>query len=221
MEKISFNIFGIVLLEPMTFFTDILIAICCFIFYFKLNNLEIQEFDNKYFKRFFNVFGISTLIGGFAHFFYNYSGISLHLLSWILSGLSIYYIEMCSITFINSRKLQKVLNILIYFQLFAFILTVLYFKNFQFVKYNSTIGLIAIVFTVELVSLIKSKNRGSSLILTGIFFTLISAIVHASKFSINKWFNYNDLSHIFLIICLYFIYIGATYKISFVEAKNS
>jgi hypothetical protein len=220
MEKISVNLFGMILLEPMTFFTDVLIAICCFIFYFKLNNIELQEFDNKYYKRFFNVFGISTLVGGFAHFFYNYFGLSLHLISWILSGLSIYYIEMCSISFINSHKLRKILNLLIYIQLFVFFISILYFKNFLFVKYNSTLGLIAIVFTLELVSLIKSKNKGSSLIIAGIFFTFISAIIHTLKFSINKWFNYNDLSHIFIIICLYFIYMGATYKINLAEVKN-
>jgi hypothetical protein len=213
MEKISFNLFGITLLEPMTFFTDVLIAIFCFIFYSRIKNLEIQEFDNKYYKRFFNVFGFSTLLGGFGHFFYNYFGISLHLMSWALCALSIYYIEMCSISLIKSEKIKKRLNFLIYLQLFVFIFSIMYFKEFRYVKYDISIGLIAIVFTLELISLIKSRDRGSKLMLTAIFFTFLSAIINTYKFSIHRWFNYNDLSHILIICCLYYIYAGATYKL--------
>lgn len=219
MDKVCLNIFGLDLLEPMTFVTDLLVAVFCFIYYYKIRNIDIKEFDNKYFKLFFIIFGLSTLIAGFAHIFYNYLGITPHIISWILSGLSIYYIEMCSITFVKSEKIKKYLNHLIYIQLFLFTFSIIYFKQFQFVKYNSFIGLILFVLILELISLIKSSNKGSWFIIIGIFFTFLSAIVHSIKFSIHKWFNYNDLSHIFLLLCIYFLYAGAMYKIKLNEQE--
>src|SRR5690554_7028356 len=89
LEKLPFNLFGLCLQEPMALVTNMMIAITCFVIYFRFNPVE-NSFQ-KHWKMFYLLFGLSTFFSGFGHMFFNYTGVYGKFPTWTLGLFSAFH----------------------------------------------------------------------------------------------------------------------------------
>jgi hypothetical protein len=96
-------------------------------------------------------------------------------------------------------------------------IAVLVFHSFETVRVNSAFGLLGIVLPIQLYGYRALGMKRSAIIALGILSNIAPALIHAARFSYNRWFNFNDLSHIVMIGCFYIMYRGA----KMVDVKHS
>ncbi len=208
MEKPFIHLCGLKLIEPATLFSDLLVAVFCFIFYKKLIRFQSQTLSIKYWRFFYLMLGVSTFIAGFAHVLLLYTRNGLLFISWFLSGFAIFFIELSSVSQISQQKSKQRLTQIIYLQLFLFIVALGYFKTFVSVKIHTAIGLIGFVLVINLSKYIVERKRGYFLIITGVLLIVFTAFIHSMRLSVNQWFNHNDLSHLVMTCSLFTFFEG-------------
>jgi hypothetical protein len=209
MDKAVIHLLGFQFAEPSTFISDLVVAIFSIIFYLKLMKIKSQHFSHNYWQLFFLFMGISAFIGGFGHLLSIYTGKALLVVSWIFSAFAIYFIEFTSISILVTRSIKKTLQIFVLFQLILCTAALIYYQDFFYIKISTTIGLIGIVLIIQLVSCILTRNSSGYYLISGIILIILTSLIHYLKLSFNKWFNYNDISHIILVISLFLFYKGS------------
>ena len=100
-----------------------------------------------------------------------------------------------------------VINLL---EFFTFLTLTIVTLNFFFVEFHSGYGLMFVVLSLEGFLFIKTKNKASRYILTGIAFAALAALFFMNEISPHKWFNYISVSHVLMAISATFFYIGTT-----------
>lgn len=209
----AIDFFGLKVLEPVTTLTDLIVSAACFYAFIKLKRSANKESAFIYFQYFFLTMGLATTIGGLiGHAFIYAFNFSWKIPGWIISMFSVALIERFVI--LHARPLMgpsigKFFGLLNLIELTTFIFITIYTLNFYFVEVHAAYGLLVIVFSFELFVFLKTKNKGSKMILYGVGLAAVSAMIHICKFSIHQWFNYFDLSHIFMTISVWFFYKGA------------
>jgi len=200
--------FGIHITEPFTWLTNWTVAGFSMFFGHKLFHHPTSDIQRKYWSIFFLFMGIASLTGGTAHGFIVYVGNNFHLAAWILTGFAVFGAEMASIPLVPQLRLQSILKLLAYMELFVMAASVLLYKSFDSVQINSAFGMVGIVAPIQLWKYKADKSIRNAIILAGIISNIVPAIIHAARFSYNRWFNFNDLSHVVMIGCFYLIYRG-------------
>jgi len=209
---------GLTILEPITFLTDLVLAVTAFIIQLTLKKQTIISKAVLYWHRFFLLLAVSTLFGGFAHALANYTGKILHLFSWVVSGVAILAVELSAID--SFKKLKTQFHIFVFLKFILFFIFLLWKQNFVVVKINSMIGLGGIVFIFHLKNSLKKSNYRGSLIVAGILLLSSSAVVHGLKLSFSEYLNHNDLSHLIMALSLVVIFRGVK-RVYKVENRSS
>jgi len=207
MEKDFIEIFGLKLLEPSTFISDLLMAFACFYFYSIIKKVASTK-NHFHIAYFFLFIGFSSFVGAFAHCLFLYTGYTLHYVAWILTGISAFFIELGISSYVGNDKKRSILVLFIKIKLLIFFIITSIFMNFMLVKVNSAIGMFGIVFPILLFLLIKFEKKNNIYVLLGILLAILPAVLHKAKFEVAGLFNMNDLSHYFLIFCLFLLYYG-------------
>jgi hypothetical protein len=193
--------------EPVTAFTDLIITIFAFIYF---RRLSAPDEATKNWRLFFLFISLSTLAGACSHgLFAVHEGIeykSIWLSMQFLNGFAVYFAQKATLFSVlkdskayGAWKLSYMIQLLIYFMMLIII------QKYIITILDNAIGLIPIMilhFTA------KDKQQYYSKVGYGILISFITAIVHATKFSLHAYFNYNDIAHIFIIISLTVMYLG-------------
>lgn len=209
MELPSIEFFGLQVTEPMTWITNWMVAVACFFFGHKLFYDEEADLSQKFWALFFLFLGLASVTGGTAHGFINYVGHKFHYAAWLLSGLSIFCAQLAVLPLIENRKIRTVVRLFCYAQLMVMSASVIIFRHFSSVLWDSIVGLIGVVIPVSLAHYSKRRDRRSALVVVGVLSNLLPAIIHMLKLSFSQWFNFNDISHVVMIGCLYIMYRAA------------
>lgn len=211
-DIISIELFGIRIDEPIVSLTDVVVSVLCFIFFYKLHKRPQQTLIIVYFKYYFLVMGIATTFGGLVgHAFYYEFSKSWKLLGWVISMVAIMLIERAAIEhtqIVLRQKYIKTLRILNLVEFTVFLLLTFYTLDFFYVQLHSGYGLMFVVFTIELMLFIKTRNEVSKYIMAGIGFAALSALTFSTQFTIHPWFNYLSFSHVWMAVASVFIYLG-------------
>lgn len=209
MQVPTIELFGLQVTEPMTWITNWVVAIACFIFGHRLFYDERADISQKFWALFFLFIGLASVTGGTAHGFINYVGHKFHHAAWLLSGISIFCAQLAVLPLIQRVKVRSFVRIFSYTQLMVMSASVLMFQHFSSVLIDSVVGLIGVVIPVSFANYAKYKDKRSALIVAGVLTNLFPAIIHLLKISINEWFNFNDISHVVMVGCFYIMYKGA------------
>ncbi|MGQ0827734.1 MAG: DUF6962 family protein [Bacteroidota bacterium] len=199
--------------EPVTAFTDYIITVIGFYFYYQLRKKSTNSVILNW-SRFFGLLGLSTLLGGCSHaFFAIHEGIpykTVWLSMQIVNGFAVYFAQQATLNSVlaNSNHANK-WKVSYIIQLTTFIILILIFQKYLVTIIENIIGLIPVMI-LHLIS--KSKKNNYKKIGYGILISFITAIVHGSKFSLHAYFNYNDIAHVFIMISLYVMYLGVKEK---------
>jgi hypothetical protein len=211
MVDTSINIGGLVIHEPVTAITDYIITILGLYFYFRLNKKNTGLVTRNW-SRFFGLLGLSTFLGGSSHAFFAIHEGSSYKTVWlsmqIVNGFSLYFAQQATLHSIlaDSKHASKWKTAYL-IQLIAFIILVLLFQKYLVTIIENAVGFIPLM-----ILHLKQKEGYYKKIGYGVLISFITAIVHATKFSLDEYFNYNDIAHIFIMISLYVMYLGARGK---------
>jgi len=199
--------------EPVTAFTDYIITLLGFYFYYQLGKKSDNSVIRNW-KCFFGLLGLSTLLGGSSHaFFAIHEGLAYRtvwLAMQIVNGFAVYFAQQATLSSVlaDSKNAYK-WKLSYAIQLIVFIVLLLFFQKYLVTIIENAIGLIPVMI-VHLTS--KSKTNYHKMIGYGILISFITAFIHATKFSLHAYFNFNDIAHIFIMISLYIMYVGVKEK---------
>lgn len=205
-EYTEITLFDYLIQEPMGLLTDWLIT--AFSIFWGLKLLALNG-NSKHLAYFFILLGLSTLFGGAAHGFFYKFGISLHRVAWITSALALFMLQIAVLR-LFSDFLQKVMLAFSVFQLVFFGILFTLSDKFMYTGINLAVGLLFVV-----LPFVWRKNERFDLSVLrrnfsiGISILLLPGILVALRFNPHKWLNSNDLSHLIIILALYFLYKGA------------
>jgi uncharacterized membrane protein YfcA len=196
--------------EPMTVFTDFIIAGFSLAFYFKLK--DTQEQTVHYWSYFFLFMGLSTFVGAFSHALFEihqgWQYKSFWLPMQLINGLAVYYAQQGTlVSVLDHSPTKKTWDLIYKIQLGIFIIAVPVFQNFLVAVIDNALGLIPVMILHY-----KYKQPFSKRIANGIAISFLTAVIHISKFSIHAYFNYNDIAHVFILISLWVMYTGVKTK---------
>lgn len=209
MEVPTIELFGLTVTEPFTWLTNWMVAGASFIFGHKLYHDKNADQKMKFWSMFFLFMGIASTTGGTAHGYINYVGNNFHYAAWVFTGVAVYVAQRASIEALKETEFYRPLKVFVLLELIAMVISVVFFQSFESVRVNSAFGLIGIVLPIQLYCYRFLGSKSSGIIVLGILSNIGPAIIHAMRFSYNKWFNFNDLSHVVMIGCFYIIYRGA------------
>lgn len=200
--------------EPVTAFTDFIITILGFIYYWKLSSTDEIV---KNWRLFFLFISLSTLFGGSSHALFavheGWRYKSLWLPMQFVNGLAIYFAQKATFLSVlkNSEK-RNAWKISYLVQLVVYYIVLLIIQKYIVTIIDNAVGLIPIMI---LHFSAKTKEDYYPYIAYGILISFITAIVHGMKFSLHDYFNYNDIAHIFIMLSLTVMYLGVKKKMTF------
>lgn len=222
-EKIHFVLFGLNLVEPMAFITDLIMGSLSIYFAFKVRQIDSNLAFYTYWRLFFVIFGYGAILGGIGHTFFNQFGVAGKFPSWICGPLSVYCLEQAMISIhpvekrFNFLKLLSTLKMLVIYVIFIVIcLNVSIEENiglpFLPIAINTILG---VSFTAGILALWYKKKLSSKFkyFYLGVLVMLPASAIFLLKINLHQWFDKNDLSHVLMTAGIIYFYIGIT-KIS-------
>ncbi len=206
----TINIGGIAVHQPVTSFTDLIISALCFYFYFRLKQISLsnQSIDN--WKRFYLFLSLAPLFGSCSHAFFTvHEGMGYKSFWFPMQWFNIFSAFCAQQATLHSvlkdspnKQIWKMSSII---QVILFSVAVIVFSNFLVVVIDSAIALIPVM---VIHFKYKEKEKGNELVGWGIVILFITAIINGTKVSINEYFTYLDIAHLFIIASLSTMFVG-------------
>ena len=223
-EITTINLFGIRIDEPIVTLTDLLVSVLCFVFAYKIHQSGKNERTFIYFKIYFFTMGIATLLGGIiGHAFLYAFSFYWKLPGWIMSMISIMFLERAVIEHTRiylKTSVVKVLGVINILEFITFLTLTIITLDFFFVEFHSGYGLMFVVLSLEGFLFLKTKNQAGKYMLAGVGFAALAALFFMTKISPHRWFDYLCVSHVFMAIAATFFYFGTVRFDMSVTHKN-
>jgi hypothetical protein len=207
LEKIEFTLFGLTLLEPMALVLNWVMMIQC-LFYFRKLNLNSDSRFGYYWNLFFIFFAVSVFLGGISHVAYNYLGQTGKLPGWTAGLAAVYFLELAMIQGVEEKN-KKLLKFLIGIKAVIFVALTFYTQTFTYVMIHT--GFILVFVSIPAIRDFQSGRRRFDYTFYGVLALLCALPVKVGKIDLHLWFNRDDLSHVFMILALWFFYKGVEY----------
>ncbi len=208
----SIEVFNVVIREPVTSLTDVLVAVICLMAYFSLKRMSLRNEVHRLFMYYFLTMSAATFLGGvIGHAFLEYLPFLAKIPGWITSMLSVALLERTVIQYTRSIVSPKLGNFLAWvniIELLTFMILALVTLNFQFVLAHAAYGMGVVVLGFSIFIYRTEKSLGSKLMLWAVGFCIVGATFFVFKIGIDKWFNHVDISHVFMMIASVFYYKG-------------
>ena len=207
----TIHIAGILILEPVTALTDVILCLLAFALAARVSSRLHTSFYNDAWRMFFFFIGLSTGIGALAHGLAAYMSDAVYHGVWmamnIAAGISVYFALAATIRFSRisgkTRQWIRRANTAI---LFIFLGLTLWFNNFEIFKIHAGLGVISIFATFF--SSWYRNYIGSGAVMLAFGLSIGTVFIHTYQFTIDTWFNYKDLSHVMMMASLLLVYRG-------------
>lgn len=209
---ITIELFGIIIQEPIASFTDLIVSAVCFYAFYKINKAGFTERVFTFFKFYFLLMGIATVLGGLlGHAFMYYIDFAWKLPGWLVSMFSIMLVERASIehsSILLRPGIVKAFKIVNTIELAVFVFLTFYFLDFFFVEFHSGYGLMFVVLSLQGFLYLKTKNEASKTLLIGVAVAAVAALIFMNELAPHPWFNHLALSHTIMAVSAWFFYKG-------------
>jgi len=203
MEENFIYLFGLKLLQPGAFITDVLIAVTTFYFYLRLKKFQ----ETQCYSYFFLFMSITSMLGGFGHLLFEYTGKPLQMFGWLFNAFAIYFIEKAALKEISEGKLKNTFKIAINVQVILYLISVFAFRNFIVVTLNTVVGMLGLVIPILSIQTFRKEGKNFLLIIVGILLSGAPALLHKTNIGFSI-FSAKEISHLILILCFYLIFTG-------------
>jgi len=213
--------------EPVTSLTDFMVGITCWIAVWYYHRNRNQGSDTwSYYRSYFLFFAIGMISAVWlGRGFQAYISPKWKMIGWLCSLSGQLFLAQGSLieisAFISASK-SKIFKALIYLQYAVFVSLILIpaTSSFKIPQIGSALALSGIVLPIQLFNFIKTRNKGSLLIVISIAYGLVPGYVYNNQISVNRWFNYHDISHV-LVCVLMILMIFGTRKLALLNYKKS
>ncbi len=204
-EKIYFDLFGLHLQEPMALITNWLISFFCFYAFLKVKHIKSEKII--WWKRFFLMFSLSTFFGGLGHLFFLYFDIPGKFPNWTMGILAGIFAGKAVLVNTKNLNIKKVLTVFLWVKGILFLTLAIYCKNFLFIAIDA---IVTYILYTGLIGYLQMRNGIPEMkyMVIGVIVTLPSAFIFLFKLNPHRWLNKDDLSHIFMLGCTIFFFIG-------------
>ncbi len=207
------EIFNIVINEPVTAFTDVVVALACIWAFYQLYNLPEKNKIKTFLLFYFAGMGLATLHGGIiGHGFLYLFSFSWKLPAWFVSMVAVASLERSAIEYarkIISPKLGIFFLWLNIIELLTFMFVSFYTLNFYYVMVHMSYGLLVVVASFHFYVYRKTKSNGSYIFLLSVAVAIVSGTIFLNEWGFSKWFNHVDISHIFMTAITMLLYYGS------------
>jgi hypothetical protein len=198
-ERTAIELFGLTLQEPMTALTDLLVSAVCFYAFWSLRSTHRSL---SYLRLYFVTMAIATAYGGIiGHAFLDYLSFGWKVPGWIISMFSVALLERTAIAHAKPllhKRTGDFFMILNGVELVALLIIVLTTLEFRFVESHAAYGLLVVVFGFEAYTFKITRAESSRYFLIAVGISAVAALVHLSEFTLHRWFNHLDLSHVLM-----------------------
>ncbi|MEZ4826734.1 MAG: hypothetical protein R3C61_10650 [Bacteroidia bacterium] len=215
MELTQINPLGILILEPVTSLTDFITAIVCFLSFMILYRQNVQGKVFNLMRSYFLLMGIGMTSAAFiGHAFQYLVTTDWKMIGWIFSAVALMLLGFSSaeyaLPYIGKRRARLIQGFLV-IQLIGFLIAMIIpaTRDFSTVKINSSIGLVGVVLPVHAWLWLQHKAGGSRIISLAVIWGIIPAIVYNTEFTLHRYFNYHDISHVLMSIFILIMLRGA------------
>ena len=212
--------------DPITTLTDFLVAIVAIFGYYKFKSYKgIKSSNFNFFKFYFLCFAVGmTSAAWLGHGLQAYVGPEFKRIGWICGATALLLFGLGSFDLIKTqfnKTAYKVLKFLFVGQYFSLVFLMLNPSTSDFIlaQLSSTLSLIFFIFPIHLYNFLKTKHIGSSYIVLTIFYSIIPGFIYNNQISVNKWFNFHDISHVLMAIFMFLMIIG-TSKLSMIKTNE-
>ncbi len=209
----SINILGIRIDEPVTTFTDLVVAAVCFYASYKIFSWKEKSNLFFYLKYYFLTMGLATTMGGLlGHGFFYLFSFYWKLPGWLMSMFSVMLIERASIEHVSpliSKNLAKIFKIINLSELCTFVVITYTTLNFFFVEMHTAYGLLFVVGSLQIFNIYETRDTASKYFLIAVSISAVAALIFMNQITISKWFNHFDFSHTIMALAAYFFYRAA------------
>jgi len=202
LEKVTFELFGLTLLEPLSTLMNWVLASLCGILYTRLKGSE--DPFKKYWSWFFLAYSISLVFGGFSHLLFEYVDMPGKIPGWsiaILGGVAAEYAMTLDVS--DSQKRQMLINV-IRSKFFATLILLIMDFSFKWVMVH-TAGFFVFVGVLSYQRM-KAGATNYKYFLQGMAFLFVMAGVKVAGLDIHpSWFTRDDIAH-FLMLAMYWLF---------------
>ncbi|MBY5959936.1 hypothetical protein KUV50_17420 [Membranicola marinus] len=214
MQQPSIYPFGIRIDEPVTTLTDLVIAAICFYAFFALRKKKGTHKVYYLIQGYFLCIGFSTLLGGLiGHGFLYAFTPQWKFPGWAISMVGINLIERVMLSFSKSfirpgyARFFSMVNIV---ELLVFAYLTFTTLNFAYVEIHTAYGLMIFVLGFSLYHYFKGNHSEMMrYFIWAVFAVIVAFFFFATKIGLGIWFNYMDISHVFLALSAWLFYKGA------------
>ena len=193
--------------EPVTAVTDFMIAIACAIAFWILTMSKKERSDSfHYYRGFFLMYALGmTFAAWIGHGLQAYFGPEWKMLGWFCSMSGQALLVLGSLIEVKSFIKPIIYNTIVGALLAQFVVfTVLILnpstRGFEVPQTASVIVLTGFVIPLQLFGYLKNNNIGSLLVICAIVYGIVPGYVYNNQISLNKWFNYHDISHLLVVV---------------------
>lgn len=182
------------------------IASFCFFAFVRLG--RFQSDANKYWRYFYLSFGISTFFGGLGHLFFEYTGIPGKFPSWTFGTLANCFAAMGMLQFEKFAQPKAYAYWIVWGKGAIMLTLAIVSQKFVFVAIDAILTYIGYT---GIYAYYLMKNRNATFLKQMIIAVLVllpSAFIFLLKINVDRWFNKDDFSHVLMLCCIYFFYLG-------------
>jgi len=205
--------FGIQITEPYTTLSDLFVSAVGFYAWYQMRKQPRKGDFQRYMQLYFLLMGVSTLMGSFfAHAFLHIYGHIQKVPGWLVGMVGIYFLERASIARRSGDlrlATQELLKKTVLIKLLLLLGITIWTRHLGGVGAQSLLALFAVVLPLHFVPWKKYKLATDTYFLYAIVGSVLMFIVSAAKWSIHPNFNFNDISHVVMAVCIYFFLQGA------------
>ena len=207
METISAEVAGWQLTDINVFVSDTVLAIICFVCYYRLQNWLEDKLDRRYWRLFFLLLGVSAFLGGVGHLFYNYDWhIYIMLVSWSLNAVAVFFLERAIIEQIRQNGWRKWLIALIYVKLVVAIVLLLIKQRYNIAAIMSAAGMIGILLPIVLTLVRERTGTAVYYFVAGFLLSAVAGLAFMLKWDISRWINHADVGHYLIGVSMVLFY---------------
>ncbi len=217
-SKITIEFQGLTFLEPNAFLSDLIMGGLGVYFACKLYKRRREHSFLKYWYYYFLTFGLGSILGGFAHTLFLYTGAQGKFPTWISGILCVYFIEKAMIKSVKQLNTNNILGKISFFKMIlVFLLVIMVISTPAYQKehtigfipiaFNTLIGVFVAVAGISIYNL-KRSHKEFRLLLNGVLIMLPSFFVFMFKVNLAPWFDKGDLAHVLITLGNVLFYLG-------------
>lgn len=210
-EQPSIYLGSLLVEQPVTTLTNIVVAGYCFYVFARLRPFKSAHSSYSLWRSYFMLMGWSTLLGGIiTHgFMYAFEDV-WKLPGWYFSMMASSILAYLVLRFnknIIATRLWNIMLVVLVLESMAVAYLTAWDIKFLYVAIHSGFAMLIYVLGISIYAYRTGVKRSLHLqLMLSVLVTGLASVFFAAEWGVSKWFNHVDMSHIFIYLGIYFLY---------------